>query len=199
MITRLREILAVAVIGTALASPASASLIGDTIGGELNFDGFSENFFDPANGLVPGGSSGIQPQAVVNDPDAAFVEFQFLDGSSGINVDVDENSVTINQFAVGGSFFANGWTITLTDLDWLGTPGQIVGLEVDFDQFGLTTAFGPDSLTFNWEGDDFPVDGLTAEFAIITAHLPEPGTLALLGVGLLGLGVAAGRRRKAHA
>ena len=44
--------MALALGGAMVAAPASATLVGDTIQGTLNFGGFgATNFFDPANGF----------------------------------------------------------------------------------------------------------------------------------------------------
>jgi hypothetical protein len=81
-----------------LSSPALANWTGDTVTGILNFGINPTNYFDPANSLVPAGSSGIQPDAVVADPDGAFVEFMFLGSRSGFNVDIDATSLSVYQF-----------------------------------------------------------------------------------------------------
>lgn len=61
----------------------------------MNFGIYPTNYFDPANLLVPSDSSGIQPGAVITDPDAAHGEFMFLGGRSGFNVDIDATSLSI--------------------------------------------------------------------------------------------------------
>jgi len=96
----------------------SVALTGESISGVLNFSGdTSHNYFDPANGYVPSGSSGIQPNAVVADPDGAFLEFMFLNGFSGLNVDVDASTIAVDQFLLGAPGEASPWDIYLTGFD----------------------------------------------------------------------------------
>ena len=146
---------------------------------------------------VPPGSSGIQPSAIVDDVDAAFVEFQYLDGFSGINVDVDAETISVDQFLAAGPGGAGSWDIVISDLIWANTPGEIVGLNIVNDTFagGLTTDFTASSVSLSFTGGFLTVDGFQAEIELITRHdIPVPAPVALLGLGLVALG-AAGRRR----
>jgi hypothetical protein len=172
-------------------SAAYGGMAGDTITGALNFGGFgATNFFDPANGWVPGGSSGSQPSAVVTDPDGSFFEFMFLDGFSGINVDVDDTTILVHQFPVGGESVANSWDIYLAGFDPDITDIVLTSNTIPGLTWSLTDA--GDGLHVSYAGDhDFgPTswpDGWQALFTV-GATVPAPGAvvLASLGVGLIG-------------
>lgn len=77
----------------------------------------------------------------------------------------------------------------------------LFALEIDFDVFGLGSGAVVDAIQFRalpnpgggTEGD--PVMAAVLNSADDVVQVPEPGTLALLGIGLFGMGLA--RRKKA--
>jgi hypothetical protein len=206
---RRRQLAALAALCAFVLTPfaAQATLIGDTIQGEINFLGFPGiNFFDPANGQVPPppDSSGIQPSAVVIDPDPTFPEFAYTDGTCGgcrvnIHADVDASTVEIREFLINNSNPAInilGWDVWLEDLDWIDNPGEIVGVDITSSDFtGLTTSFTADSVHISYPGgQDIDPNSLTDPrtelvtlLTLQTVHIPEPASGMLVGFGLLGL------------
>jgi len=184
-----------ALAGAMAFTPASAlaGLTEDTISGVLNFNGGPTNWFDQANGNVPGTSSDIQPLAVVNDPDPGFVEFMFLDGFTGLNVDVDQSTILVHQFAAddsnnnGGTAGSNYFDIWLNDLDFPG--GQAIGhVGVLSNQFpGLQVTFGAHSVHLSLpEFSPLPHGGLQALLSIAPVPIPGAVWLGALGLGLVG-------------
>ena len=124
---------------------------------------------------------------------------------TGINITVDDgmgNSFNFNNVS-NISFFV---AVTATAID-LSIPVAAMGVPLfgvdENGMLGLGTGNswqigntflgiavdGFDDFGGAWTG--FPV------FAQVTTAVPEPGTLALLGIGLAGLGVVTRRRRKA--
>ena len=84
-------------------------------------------------------------------------------------------------------------------MDWVDVRGTIVGLEIATNWAGWDDSratFGDDWVAFNFANLSFAAgDFLDATF--LTSHdvdVPEPGTLALLGLGLAGMGMT--RRKK---
>jgi hypothetical protein len=165
------------------ASPTLAGVtwIGDSIDGVLNFGGFgATNFFDPAEGYVPAGSSGIQPNAVVADPDGAYVEFMYLNGFSGIDVDVDATSLLVTQFPVSVGGGTNSWDIYISGFD----PDIASIVLVSNTISGLTWSLqnSGDQIHLSHPGGTMGQEGWQAEFQLNA--IPSPGAILLGGIGV---------------
>ena len=172
-----------------LPSTTFASLIGDDIFGVLNFGGFgATNFWDPANGGVPPGSNPAQPDAVVADPDGGFVEFQYEDFANGLYGDVDAFTIDIFEFPNPVPGGLNSWNILIGGFDRLGALTAYNVLFDSFDPASLSIVLGTDSVLFSFIGGEQIPEGRRITIELVgTTVVPEPGTLFLLGTGVLGL------------
>ena len=154
-------------------STANASLIGDTVTVQIG------TFGSPQNVLVGAGT-------------------EIMNGGQGtISVDITASTILVglDERFMDDIFF--------TDLQWRDTMGNIVPGTVSavscpsIDWFSLTSC-NP-AVTNAGTGVSVFVDNFSAPGGFIiyltTTHVPEPGTLAVFGLGLAGLGFA--RRKKA--
>jgi len=179
---------------SASGSPVLANWTGDSLTGVLNFGGWGGiNFFDPANGYVPAGSSGIQPNAVVSDTDGSFVEFMFLENIySGINVDVDATSISVTQFPTTVDNGANSWDVYIGGFD-----PDVTNLSlVSNTMMGLSWELlnGGDTLHFSKAYFERGSSMGQVTLNLAANVIPAPGAILLGGIGVAFVGWLRRRR-----
>jgi hypothetical protein len=166
-----------------MASAAQATGVEvTTINGAIYFDGNPNNYYEPANGFVPGGyanSSGI--------PITVPGTFGFEDGAN-----LDTAAFTANSLSIEDVTFssASNWTQIFT----ASTPGFFSGLVLTSDSFDpISWSLSGNTLTVQWGGTDTAGTGI-ADFSFGTT--PLPSTWTMLIAGFLGLGFFAYRGTK---
>jgi hypothetical protein len=180
-----RFVLLALVLGFALAPTLSAGLIGVTIGACWNtvYSGSATVDTSQCDGTTVGFTA---TSAVVADPG---VEFQTQAGTR--LVDFTDNTVTVRYLSFSGSPSPDLFIFT-------GLPGTITGLTLlTSNPLSVTTAFGPTSIGLLVGAPEccasstvdvtYQIEGIST--------VPEPASIALVGIGFLLGGWFVRRRR----
>lgn len=174
----MRHIAAAALIFVAVAAPAEASVF------SLTYNGASTFGFGPASGA---GSLSTDVTGAVTLADLTSFTFSLTAGLPG---KTDHFTFGLSDISSFSGDIANGaWT----DLQF--ETKVLPGYYTPNTQF-VVLDLGPDgALTANPDSPPLTRGALTVAAAGQPTPVPEPGLLALLGVGLFGAG-ALTRRRK---
>lgn len=174
----MRKLFTLGAVVAALMLPAvaDAQLAGNSITGTLTFGGLPGNFWSNPGPTVIGGGT----------------EFTYLDGFSGIDVNWDDTGFSVDQFLANQPGGANSWIMTFTSID----AGLFTGISKISDTFedGLSFGLVDNTVTVSWVGGNSLPDA--ARFDVTSTNVvPEPGSIALMATGLVGLAVIRRRRR----
>jgi len=181
--------IATACLFVGISTHASATLIGQSVFGVLNFGGSGTNLFAPANiGLTQGALNELSNPVTISN---SASEFSHVDnGVIGVFVNFEEDSMKISTDVATAP--AAPWTISFTSAGFIGLI--LTETSDNFVDGGVNAMLAGDTLTFNWAGTSSPAF-YTAEYDLVAATaVPEPGAWAVLLIGLAGLGYAARRR-----
>ena len=169
-----------------VASSAQASLIGDT-----NIL-FTLNLTSP----IAGTEGTVIP--LVEEGVAEIDEI--VAGVFRLIVDVESESLHFSGENLLNDPIPNiAGSISITGLDWVGQDGFIIDLFPSSSLMGAATNFqvidAGHGISFDFGVDLFPaLTRHTLDIDLAVVHVPEPGTLAIMGLGLLGLSAARRKR-----
>jgi hypothetical protein len=184
LIIRLSRLITGVVMLSLASLNSQASLIGDDVGCAIT----------PTPPWVCSPST-----ATVVDPGVEF-QLAILNGDAYFDVDLSDSLIRLTQIGPFNLTAGPDDTLFLTSLDWIDNPGRIVDFELTTTA-GVSNvdasdvSFTDDSVTFFMGAASFDRDSLV-DIRLITEQVPIPGTLALIGLGLVGMGYR-GRKNKA--
>lgn len=121
--------------------------------------------------------------------------FRFLTGSAFVDAvtgEIEEATSTLNLF-FASTYAGTGLDISFTCTDALGCDGVEAGDSRTFD----VSITGLEPGTYDFEVFARGVDAVERDRITVVGDVvatPEPGTMLLLGAGLLGLGIVGHRR-----
>lgn len=174
-----------AAIGSALiAVHAHAGLIGDTVNASIS-----------------------SPYVITVNPGTATVstggpEFELdIGGGRMINIDVQNDFITFTYNGVENAVFSfSGSLLTISGIDDVVTGITVTETNTLDPSFGPldfgpnTASFTAHSITLSLDGGWDATDTVRIDITSRRANVPEPGSLALLGLGLAGLGALRRKR-----